>query len=92
MPADLGVHRVKACSGAFIWDTPRRVHGVDRGRRARTRREPTEIGGSASREDPTVLVSVTPLHVGFFRLARQMTGSLETLSDTFGMSESEVAR
>ena len=91
MPADLGVRLVKATrrqaalGHTFAYKPPLTVDDV-----SLTRREYRMLSADASREDPTVLVSVTPLHVGFFRLARQMTGSLETLSDTFGMSESEV--
>ena len=91
MPTDLGVRLVKATrrqaalGHTFAYKPPLTVDDV-----SLTRREYRMLSADASREDPTVLVSVTPLHVGFFRLARQMTGSLETLSDTFGMSESEV--
>ena len=91
IPADFGVRLVAATrrqaarGHKFAYKPPVTVDDV-----SLTRRDYRMLSADASREDPTVLVSVTPLNVGFFRLAKQMTGSLEMLSDSFGMTESEV--
>ena len=54
------------------------------------RREYVELSADASRDDPTIALKIQPMHVGLFRLTHQMQSSLRMMSESFGMTESDL--
>jgi hypothetical protein len=54
------------------------------------RREYVELSPDANRPDPVIELKVVPMHVGLFRLTHQMTSSLRLMSESFGMTESDL--
>ena len=54
------------------------------------RREYIELSSDTTKADPVITLKVSPMHVGLFRLTHQMTTSLKMLSETFGMTESDL--
>jgi hypothetical protein len=54
------------------------------------RREYVELSSDASRDDPVIALKIQPMHVGLFRLTHQMQSSLRMMSESFGLTESDL--
>ena len=54
------------------------------------RREYVELSADATRDDPTIALKIQPMHIGLFRLTHQMQSSLKMMSESFGMTESDL--
>jgi hypothetical protein len=54
------------------------------------RREYVELSADATRDDPTIALKIQSMHIGLFRLTHQMQSSLRMMSESFGMTESDL--
>jgi len=54
------------------------------------RREYIELSSDLGKKDPFLLLRITPMHIGLFRLTHQMTSSLKMMSQSFGLTESDL--